>query len=553
MVAIRCDGQWRESEIGDIMFGKKPPNPQNDTVREAAPLAEHQTRDPLAANNAALPHSIPAAQGQQPLASGGFPQGQSNGAAALPALRENVAMPSAQAASRDVAALSAPSGFSTAAVRKKEGFESYRNVALETEGFIKTKQQLLEQLVEQVDFISLAKLARETQKMRLSGVMDRLIQGMELPLTAQQLDIMKTQLIDELFGFGPLEPLLNDADISDIMVNGPKQVYVEKAGKLVLTDVTFYSEQHLLGIIQRIVSRVGRRVDEASPMVDARMPDGSRFNAIIPPLALDGSLVSIRKFKKNKMPLEAYINYQSMNVQMAKFLHLCGYIGLNIIVSGGTGSGKTTLLNALSGGIGHDERVITIEDAAELQLQQPHVLRLETRPSSMEGRGEISQRHLVKNALRMRPDRIILGEIRGDEVIDVLAAMNTGHDGSMATIHANNPRDCIARIENLVGMSGVSIGTSSLRRQIASAVQLIVQIERQRDGKRRVTAIEELMGMEGDIITTQTIFSFKSAGVDSQGNILGEYISHGTRPKMLARAQFYGKEQEVLECFKPTV
>lgn len=427
---------------------------------------------------------------------------------------------------------------------------SYRNLALETEGFILAKQELLEQIIDQVDFIALGKLDSQTQKNRLSGVMDRLIQGMNLPLTAQQLDILKDQLIDELFGFGPLEPLLQDSEIADIMVNGAKQVYVEKNGKLILTDVTFYDEAHLLGIIQRIVSRVGRRVDEASPMVDARMPDGSRFNAIIPPLSLNGSLISIRKFKKNKMPLEAYIQYGSMSPQMAKFLKICSYIGLNMIVSGGTGSGKTTLLNALSGGIGHDERIVTIEDAAELQLQQPHVLRLETRPASMEGRGEISQRQLVKNALRMRPDRIILGEIRGDEVIDVLSAMNTGHDGSMATIHANNPRDCIARIENLVGMSGVTIGTMSLRRQIVSAIQLIVQIERQQDGKRRITAIEELVGMEGDVFTTQTLFSFKNRGIDPQGNVLGEYISHDLRPKMLNRAQFFGKEHEVLECFK---
>lgn len=432
---------------------------------------------------------------------------------------------------------------------KKDAVASYRNLALENDSFMKAKQYLLEQLIEHVDFIALGKMERQNQESRLTGTMDKFIQNMDMPLTSQQLTILKTQLLDELFGFGPLEPLLKDPDVSDIMVNSGKSVYVEKAGKIVRTDVTFYDEMHLLGIIQRIVSRVGRRVDEASPMVDARMPDGSRFNAIIPPLALDGSLVSIRKFKKNKMPLSAYVQYQSMSPQMAAFLNICGYIGLNIIVSGGTGSGKTTLLNALSGGIGHEERIITIEDAAELQLQQPHVLRLETRPASMEGRGEITQRQLVKNALRMRPDRIILGEIRGDEVIDVLAAMNTGHDGSMATIHANNPRDSIARIENLVGMSGVAIGTSSLRRQISSAVQLIVQVERHRDGRRRVTYVEEVVGIEGDIITTQTLFSFKQSGIDEQGNILGEYISHGIRPKMLTRAQFFGKEHEVLECF----
>jgi pilus assembly protein CpaF len=434
-------------------------------------------------------------------------------------------------------------------IESKDSFISYRNLALETDSFIKAKNDMLMQIIDQVDFIALGKLEAQQQKKRLSGLMDRLVESMQVPLSQKQIEALKEQLTDELFGFGPLEPLLRDPDVSDIMVNSAKQVYVEKAGKLALTDVTFYDEPHLLGIIQRIVSRVGRRVDESSPMVDARMPDSSRFNAIIPPLALDGSLVSIRKFKQNKMPLEAYLNYGSMSPQMVNFLKICGLVGLNIIVSGGTGSGKTTLLNALSGAIGHDERIITIEDAAELQLQQPHVLRLETRPSSMEGRGEISQRQLVKNALRMRPDRIILGEIRGDEVIDVLSAMNTGHDGSMATIHANNPRDCIARIENLVGMSGVPISTQSLRKQIASAVQLIVQIERQRDGKRRVTSIEELVGMEGDVITTQTLFHFEQTGIDAQGNLIGTYKSNGLRPKMVNRARYYGKEQEVLACF----
>lgn len=431
-----------------------------------------------------------------------------------------------------------------------EGVESYKNTSLENESFIKAKEQLIEKLIDQIDFIAIGKYDLQRQRTRISDAQDKLIAELHLPLNRDQIRVLKEQVADELFGFGPLEPLLSDAEISDIMVNGSQQIYVEKQGKLVLTDVTFRDESHLLSIIQRIVSRVGRRIDESSPMVDARMPDGSRFNAIIPPLALDGSLVSIRKFKKNKMPLSSYIEYQSMSPQMAKFLEICGLIGLNMIVSGGTGSGKTTLLNALSGGIGHDERIVTIEDAAELQLQQPHVLRLETRPASMEGRGEITQRQLVKNALRMRPDRIILGEIRGEEVIDVLSAMNTGHDGSMATIHANNPRDCLARLENLVGMSGVAIGMKSLRQQIASAVQIIVQIERQRDGRRRITAIEEIVGMEGDIITTQTLFSFNQSGMDEKGNVTGEFMCHGIRPKMITRASYYGKQQEVLECFK---
>ena len=287
-------------------------------------------------------------------------------------------------------------------------------------------------------------------------------------------------------------------------------VDIEKSGKLAACDVSFISEKHLMAVIQKIVSLVGRRIDETSPMVDARMPDGSRFNAIVPPIALDGSLVSIRKFKKNKMPLRDYLKYNSMSEQMAEFLEVCGHIRLNIIISGGTGSGKTTLLNALSGHVDIGERVITIEDAAELQLHQPHVLRLETRPPNIEGTGEITQRMLVKNALRMRPDRIILGEIRGDEVIDVLAAMNTGHEGSMATIHSNNPRDCLSRLENLIAFSGATIPLNAMRMQISSAVNLIVQIARMRDGKRRITHIEEIIGMEGDVITTQNIFPLQN-------------------------------------------
>jgi pilus assembly protein CpaF len=331
------------------------------------------------------------------------------------------------------------------------------------------------------------------------------------------------------------------------MINTAQRVYVEKSGKIYLTDVVFMNEPHLMAIIQRIVTRVGRRIDEASPMVDARLPDGSRFNAIIPPLALDGALVSIRKFKKSKINLKDYVNYQSLTPEMAKFLEICGNIRLNIIVSGGTGSGKTTLLNALSHYIDHGERVITIEDAAELQLIQPHVLRLETRPASNEGVGEINQRQLVRNALRMRPDRIILGEIRGDEVIDVLTAMNTGHDGSLATIHSNSPRDCLSRIENLVNMSGVKVSDASLRYQISSAVNLIVQLQRMRDGRRRITHIEEVVGREGETIVTQTLFSYQAKGVDSAGNLLGDFVSHGIRPRFLPRAEYFGRAQEMLE------
>lgn len=429
------------------------------------------------------------------------------------------------------------------------GIESYIDAGLETEAFKTARAQLLEHLIEQVDFVALSSQDVAVQRKRISDLCDKLQSVITTPLNGAQLKAIKTQVMDEVFGFGPLEPLLADNDISDIMINGHQQVYIEKKGKIRLTDVTFFSEQHLLSLVQRIVQRVGRRVDEASPMVDARMPDGSRFNAIIPPLALDGCLVSIRKFRRQKMPLQGYVQIGSMTQQMCQFLEIAANIGTNIIISGGTGSGKTTLLNALSGAVDHSERIITIEDAAELQLQQPHVLRLETRPASMEGKGEVTQRQLVKNALRMRPDRIILGEIRGDEVIDVLSAMNTGHDGSMATVHANNPRDCLARIENLVGMSSVQIGAQSLRKQIASAIQLIVQIERMRDGRRRLVAIEEIVGQEGETFTTQTLFSYKSKGLKADGDMDGEFLCHGIRPKLLSRAEYYGKDKEMLECF----
>lgn len=419
---------------------------------------------------------------------------------------------------------------------------------IETKDYRAAHAELLEKLITLIDFQSLSAFSTEMQHRRVREAADKLMGEIAIPLNGPQKSHLKNQVIDDIFGFGLLEPLLRDTDIADIMINGANQVYVEKQGRIFLTDLKFLSETQLLSLIQRIVSRVGRRVDEASPMVDARMPDGSRFNAIIPPLALDGCLVSIRKFKKNKMPLSQYVEIGSMSEAMARFLSICGEIRLNMMVSGGTGSGKTTLLNALSGNIGIGERVITIEDAAELQMHQPHVLRLETRPASSEGRGEVNQRQLAKNALRMRPDRIILGEIRGDEIIDLLTAMNTGHDGSMATIHANNPRDCLSRIENLVGMSSVKMDSTSLRRQITSALQLIVQIERMRDGKRRITRIEEIIGIEGDNIQTQTLFSYQFNSMGEDGVLVGEFKSHGVPPHMLDRAAYYGRDREVLEC-----
>lgn len=424
----------------------------------------------------------------------------------------------------------------------------YTDQKLETPDYREAKNRLIEKLINDIDFVSLQKLSDQNKRLKIREVAGRAIEQIKVPVTAAQTELLKDHAIDEILGLGPLEPLLADPDVNDIMINTAQRIYVEKQGKVYLTDVRFLSERHLLNVIQRIVSRVGRRIDESSPMVDARLADGSRFNAIIPPLALDGALVSIRKFKKSKMTLKEYVEIESLSPQMGKFLEICGNIRLNIIISGGTGSGKTTLLNAISGHIEPTERVITIEDAAELQLFQPHVLRLETRPASTEGAGEVTQRQLVKNALRMRPDRIILGEIRGDEVIDVLSAMNTGHDGSFATIHSNSARDCLARIENLVNMSGVAVSAASLRYQIASAINVIVQLSRMRDGRRRITQIEEIVGTEGDIIVTQPLFSYKTQGMDASGNLIGEFISHGIRPRFMPQAEYFNRDRELMEC-----
>jgi len=420
---------------------------------------------------------------------------------------------------------------------------------LESSEYMAAKADLIEKMLERIEFATLENIPNDIKKIRIREITAQIItQKIHIPLTSAQIELLKDQVVDDLLGFGPIEVLIADPDISDIMINGHKQVFIEKDGKVLLTDVTFMSEKHLLNTIQKIVSLVGRRIDESSPMVDARMPDGSRFNAIIPPLALDGSLVSIRKFRKSKFTLKDYVDLGSMSADMANFLAICGNIRLNIVISGGTGSGKTTLLNAISGHISPTERVVTIEDTAELQLQQPHVLRMETRPPNMQGAGEITARQLVKNALRMRPDRIIIGEIRDEEIIEVLSAMNTGHDGSMATIHANSPRDALSRIENLVGMSKVNMSVGSLRNQIANAVHLIVQIARQRDGKRRITNIEEIVGMQGDEIVTQQLFGFRSGAMGEDGVLTGDFFCTGMIPNFITQASYFGRDEEMLAC-----
>ena len=372
-----------------------------------------------------------------------------------------------------------------------------------------------------------------------------------LPVTQVEQKQMAQEILHDMFGIGPIEPLLADETVSDIMVNGPDQIYVERHGRLELTPLKFRDNAHVMNVAQRIASSIGRRVDESSPMVDARLPDGSRVNVILPPLAIDGAAISIRKFSRKDLTLPRLAAGGSMSTAMAKVMGIAASCRLNIIVSGGTGSGKTTLLNALSRYISERERIVTIEDAAELQLQQPHVVRLETRPASIEGTGAINQGDLVRNALRMRPDRIILGETRGGEAFDVLQAMNTGHDGSMTTLHANNPRDALIRLESMVMMSNGNLPLYSIRRQIASAVHLIIQIERMRDGSRRVTSITELAGMEGDIIVTQELFNFSYDATAFGDEVKGSYETTGLRPLFAERARYYGMETALLEAMRP--
>jgi pilus assembly protein CpaF len=403
-------------------------------------------------------------------------------------------------------------------------------------------------LLERIDVTKALQLPPEELARQISEIVAEILGEEKHQLNqAEQRDLV-TALLNDMLGLGPLEVLLQDESVTDIMVNGPKQVYVERRGKLELTDVTFRDEAHLMNICSRIVTRVGRRVDETTPLVDARLQDGSRVNIIIPPLALDGASISIRKFAKQKITLEMMEKTQNLSTQMGTVLKIAGRCRLNILISGGTGSGKTTLLNAMSQMIDIGERIVTIEDAAELQLQQPHVGRLETRPPNLEGQGEITQRELVKNALRMRPDRVILGEIRAGEALDMLQAMNTGHDGSMCTLHANRPREALTRLENMVAMTGVKLPHEAVRSQIAGAVHLIVQIARMRDGIRRITYITEVVGMEGEVITTQDLFRFEFEGEDENGRLFGKFKSSGLRPHFSTRAEYYGLDRALMDA-----
>lgn len=410
--------------------------------------------------------------------------------------------------------------------------------------------KVLPSLMEQIDFGTAVTLPRAALSDQLAGIVADILTEQKLQLNQRERRILVTVLLDEMLGLGPLEPLLADDDITDIMVNGHAQIYVERFGKLELTDVMFRDDQHVMNVAMRIVSQIGRRVDEATPLVDARLADGSRVNIIIPPLAIDGPSISIRKFAKRKITLDVMQSSGNLTAAMAALLRIAARARLNILISGGTGSGKTTLLNALSQMIGHGERVVTIEDAAELQLQQPHVVRLETRPPSLEGGGQVTMRDLVRNALRMRPDRIIIGEIREAEAIDMLQAMNTGHEGSMCTIHANRPREALTRLENMVSMARLNLPARAVRTQIAAAIDLIVQVSRMRDGVRRITHIVETVGMEGDVITTQDLFTFRYEGEDSSGGIRGRYEYSGLHPHMHAKAEFHGLDRALAEALR---
>ncbi|WP_435139326.1 CpaF family protein [Pseudopelagicola sp. nBUS_19] len=413
------------------------------------------------------------------------------------------------------------------------------------------KLELHRELLENLNLGALDKASETELRTEIANITSEVLQEKAIVLNRQERSILFKELFDEVTGLGPLETLLQDDSVNDILVNGPKQIFVERYGKLEKTDVTFKDERHLLRIIDKIVSAVGRRVDESNPYVDARLRDGSRFNAMVSPIAVDGSLVSIRKFRNDKLGIGDLVDFGAFSEQMAAYLQAAVSTRLNVIVSGGTGSGKTTTLNALSSFIDNSERILTIEDTAELQLQQSHVGRMESRPPNVEGKGEVSPRDCLKNALRMRPDRIIVGETRGEEVIDMLQAMNTGHDGSMTTIHANSPRDGVSRIENMVAMAGIEMPIKALRSQISAAVNLIVQVNRLQDGSRRMTSITEVTGMEGDVISTQEVFRFQRTGLTPDNKILGHYTATGVRSHYAERFRMWGYNLPA-EIYEPT-
>jgi pilus assembly protein CpaF len=408
--------------------------------------------------------------------------------------------------------------------------------------FSQIKTRVHRRILERLNLSNLDKLERDEVVAAIAKVVQDLVAQEQLPLNLGERDQLVRQVVDEIFGLGPLESLMQDPDVADILVNTHRQVLVERHGKLVNTDVRFQDDKHLLQVIDRIVSAVGRRIDDSSPMVDARLPDGSRVNAIIPPLAIDGPHLSIRKFKRDAMSGEDLLRVGSVTAPMLQVLSGIVRARLNVLISGGTGAGKTTLLNMMSSFIPTDERIVTIEDSAELQLRQPHVVRLETRPSNIEGQGSVTQRMLLVNALRMRPDRIVMGEVRGAESVDMLQAMNTGHDGSLTTLHANSPRDALSRLETMISMANLNLPDKAMRQQITSAINVVIQVSRLSDGSRKVLTVAEIVGMEGDVITMQDIFVFERQGVDQDGHVIGRFRATGLRPRFTERLAAWGIE-----------
>ena len=394
-----------------------------------------------------------------------------------------------------------------------------------------------------IDATAVSSMSPERLRVEIEGTLSEIASERRFQLNGREQRELAEELVHDMLGLGPLEPLLRDESITDIMVNGPDRIFVERRGKLVMSNVKFRDTQHVANVCQRIASAIGRRIDESSPMVDARLKDGSRVNIVFMPLALDGPYLSIRKFSKKSIDFEKLIGYGSLTRPVARILEIAGRARLNVVISGGTGSGKTTMMNAMSRLIDHGERIVTVEDAAELQLQQPHVVRLETRPASLEGRGEINQRDLVRNALRMRPDRIIIGEVRGAEAFDMLQAMNTGHDGSMSTVHANTTRDALTRIENMVQMGNMGLPSGAIRTQIVGAVDLMVQVERQRDGGRRVTQVTDVCGLEGDVVILNDVFQFEVTGEGTDGTLIGRYRTSRARPSFHERLSYFDLER----------
>ena len=401
--------------------------------------------------------------------------------------------------------------------------------------FSAVKTAIHRKLIQKLNLDRLNEIKREDVRREVAQILEGIVVGESTPMNLQERERLAQEVLDEVFGLGPLEPLLADPSISDILVNTYKRVYIERRGMLELTPVQFRDDVHLMGIIDRIVSAIGRRVDESSPMVDARLADGSRVNAIIPPLAVDGPCLSIRRFGRDRLTADDLITNHSLTPPMLELLRGCVKARLNILISGGTGAGKTTFLNVLSSNISDRERIVTIEDAAELQLHQAHVVRLETRPPNIEGKGAVAQRQLLINSLRMRPDRIIVGEVRAEEALDMLQAMNTGHDGSLTTIHANSPRDALSRLETMVAMASLNLPEHAMRRQIASAIDVVIQVSRLSDGTRKVISIAEITGMEGDIVTMQEIFVYRKRGIRDNGEVVGDFVATGVRPKFAER------------------